>query len=79
VLTVLDFVGHQRTDFRFDQRFRKLLGGTRPEVEKQIEADFPFLPAGCAISSNGFDRNGSAYKPQLFETKASGWVWLRFG
>jgi len=50
VLTVLDFVGHQRTDFRFDQRFRKLLGGTRPKVEKQIEADFPFLPAGCAIS-----------------------------
>ncbi|MDB3935996.1 DUF3427 domain-containing protein [Granulosicoccus sp.] len=50
VLTVLDFVGHQRTDFRFDQRFRKLLGGTRPEVEKQIKADFPFLPAGCAIN-----------------------------
>lgn len=50
VLTVLDFVGHQRTDFRFDQRFRKLLGGTRPEIEKQIDADFPFLPAGCAIT-----------------------------
>ena len=50
VLTVLDFVGHQRADFRFDQRFRKLLGGTRPEVEKQIEADFPFLPAGCVIT-----------------------------
>lgn len=49
VLTVLDFVGHQRTDFRFDQRFRKLLGGTRPEVEKQIQDDFPFLPAGCSI------------------------------
>ena len=50
VLTVLDFVGHQRKDFRFDQRFRKLLGGTRTEVEKQIEEDFPFLPAGCAIN-----------------------------
>lgn len=50
VLTVLDFVGHQRADFRFDQRFRKLLGGTRPEVEKQIQEDFPFLPAGCSIS-----------------------------
>ena len=50
VLTVLDFVGHQNTNFRFDQRFRKLLGGTRPEVEKQIEQDFPFLPAGCAIN-----------------------------
>ncbi len=50
VLTVLDFVGHQRTDFRFDQRFRKLLGGTRPQVEKQIQDDFPFLPAGCSIT-----------------------------
>jgi len=50
VLTVLDFVGLQRTDFRFDQRFRKLLGGTRPEVEKQIQDDFPFLPAGCSIT-----------------------------
>ncbi len=50
VLTVLDFVGHQRADFRFDQRFRKLLGGTRPELEKQIQDDFPFLPSGCAIS-----------------------------
>ncbi len=49
VLTVLDFVGHQRTEFRFDQRFRKLLGGNRTEVEKQIEQDFPFLPAGCSI------------------------------
>ena len=50
VLTVIDFVGHQRTDFRFDQRFRKLLGGTRPEVEKQIQDNFPFLPAGCSIT-----------------------------
>lgn len=49
VLTVLDFVGHQRTEFRFDHRFRKLLGGSRTEVQKQIEQDFPFLPAGCSI------------------------------
>ena len=50
VLTVLDFVGHQRKDFRFDQRFRKLLGVTRTEVEKQIKEDFPFLPAGTSIN-----------------------------
>ena len=50
VLTVLDFVGHQRKEFRFDQRFRKLIGGTRTEVETQIEQDFPFLPAGCSIN-----------------------------
>ena len=50
VLTVLDFVGHQRREFRFDQRFRKLIGGTRTQVETQIEQDFPFLPAGCSIN-----------------------------
>jgi superfamily II DNA or RNA helicase/HKD family nuclease len=47
VCTVLDFVGHHRKEFRFDRRFRALLGGTRKELTKQIEAGFPFLPAGC--------------------------------
>ncbi len=47
VCTVLDFVGHHRKEFRFDRRFRALLGGTRKELEAQVEAGFPFLPAGC--------------------------------
>ena len=47
VCTVLDFVGHHRTEFRFDRRFRALLGGTRKDLIEQIEAGFPFLPAGC--------------------------------
>jgi superfamily II DNA or RNA helicase len=47
VCTVLDFVGHHRKEFRFDQRFRALLGGTRRELEAQIDEGFPFLPAGC--------------------------------
>ena len=47
VCTVLDFVGHHRKEFRFDRRFRALLGGTRKELTVQIEAGFPFLPAGC--------------------------------
>ena len=47
VCTVLDFVGHHRKEFRFDRRFRALLGGTRKELVAQIEAGFPFLPAGC--------------------------------
>jgi superfamily II DNA or RNA helicase/HKD family nuclease len=45
--TVLDFVGHHRKEFRFDRRFRALLGGTRKEVATQVETGFPFLPAGC--------------------------------
>jgi len=47
VCTVLDFVGHHRKEFRFDRRFRALLGGTRKELIEQIDNGFPFLPAGC--------------------------------
>jgi superfamily II DNA or RNA helicase len=45
--TVLDFVGHHRGEFRFDRRFQALLGGTRKTLIQQIQAGFPFLPAGC--------------------------------
>ncbi|MFN3219819.1 MAG: DUF3427 domain-containing protein [Acidimicrobiales bacterium] len=45
--TVLDFVGTHRTEFRFDRRYRALLGGTRRDVETAVKAQFPFLPAGC--------------------------------
>ena len=47
VCTVLDFVGHHRTEFRFDRRFGALLGGTRKDLRQQVEQGFPFLPAGC--------------------------------
>jgi superfamily II DNA or RNA helicase/HKD family nuclease len=47
VCTVLDFVGLHRTEFRFDRRFRALLGGSRSDLDRQIKAGFPFLPAGC--------------------------------
>lgn len=49
VLTVLDFVGHQRQEFRFDLRYRRLLGRTRRELVQDIEQDFPYLPAGCHL------------------------------
>ncbi len=45
--TVLDFVGNHRREFRFDRTLRALLGGTRRDVERQVERDFPFLPSGC--------------------------------
>jgi superfamily II DNA or RNA helicase/HKD family nuclease len=47
VCTVLDFVGLHRAEFRFDRRFRALLGGSRKDLTAQIEGGFPFLPAGC--------------------------------
>lgn len=45
--TVLDFVGTHRQEFRFDRRYRALLGGTRRDVERAVQMQFPFLPAGC--------------------------------
>jgi superfamily II DNA or RNA helicase/HKD family nuclease len=45
--TVLDFVGTHRREFRFDRRYRALLGGTRRDIEKAVQQGFPFLPAGC--------------------------------
>jgi superfamily II DNA or RNA helicase/HKD family nuclease len=45
--TVLDFVGNHRREFRFDRKLRALLGGSRRDVQRQVEGDFPFLPSGC--------------------------------
>lgn len=49
VLTALDFVGHHRKEFRFDQRFRAMTGSTRAQLERDIEHGFPFVPAGTQI------------------------------
>jgi superfamily II DNA or RNA helicase/HKD family nuclease len=55
--TVLDFVGHHRAEFRYDQRFRALLGGSRTEVASQVEQGFPFLPAGCHMELDAVARD----------------------
>ena len=49
VLTVLDFVGHHRREFRFDKKLRALTGETRRGLVREIERGFPFLPSGCQI------------------------------
>lgn len=48
-LTVLDFIGAQRREFRFASRFRAL--STKPEgrLDREIEHGFPHLPSGCVI------------------------------
>ncbi|MCP9800248.1 DUF3427 domain-containing protein [Synechococcus sp. RedBA-s] len=48
-LTVLDFIGQAHRSFRFDLRYRSLLGGTRDQLEQQIKEGFPFLPGGCSL------------------------------
>ncbi|WP_088318635.1 DUF3427 domain-containing protein [Kineosporia sp. R_H_3] len=49
ICTVLDFVANHRKEFRFDRRFGALLGGSRQDLERQVTAGFPFLPAGCSL------------------------------
>jgi superfamily II DNA or RNA helicase/HKD family nuclease len=44
---VLDFMGNQRREFRFDQRFRALFGGTRQQVANQIDSGITRLPGNC--------------------------------
>ncbi len=49
VLTVLDFIGQQRREFRFDLKYRALTGTTRSGLERQLDHGFPFLPSGCEL------------------------------
>jgi superfamily II DNA or RNA helicase/HKD family nuclease len=49
-LTVLDFVGQCRREFRYDLRFTSLLPGKRHRLIDEVENGFPHLPSGCAIA-----------------------------
>ncbi|MEU9761187.1 DUF3427 domain-containing protein [Streptomyces sp. NPDC047987] len=49
VLTVLDFIGQHRKEFRFEEQFRALTNLTRNRLLANIEQDFPQLPSGCQI------------------------------
>ena len=49
VLTVLDFVGLHRAEYRLENRFQALTGFSRRRLEDQAEADFPLLPPGCQV------------------------------
>ncbi|MDX3094349.1 DUF3427 domain-containing protein [Streptomyces sp. ME01-24h] len=49
VLTVLDFIGQHRKEFRFEEQFRALTNHTRNRLLHNIEHDFPQLPSGCQI------------------------------
>lgn len=49
VLTVLDFVGHARNEYDFENKFRALIGKTNTTVQHEIEKDFPNLPLGSSI------------------------------
>ncbi|MEU5943550.1 DUF3427 domain-containing protein [Micromonospora sp. NPDC047548] len=48
-LTVLDFIGGQHANFRFDLRWRALTGVSRRAIKEAVEQDFPTLPSGCHV------------------------------
>ncbi|MGW4200463.1 DUF3427 domain-containing protein [Streptomyces sp. NPDC004726] len=49
VLTVLDFIGQHRKEFRFEEQFRALTNSTRDRLLFSVENGFPQLPSGCQI------------------------------
>ncbi|MFR9790989.1 DUF3427 domain-containing protein [Streptomyces sp. MB22_4] len=53
VLTVLDFIGQHRAEFRFEEQFRALTNLSRNRLIESIERDFPRLPSGCQIILEG--------------------------
>lgn len=48
-LTVLDFVGQAHKRYRLDSKFKALLRKNRFAIDREVEMDFPHLPAGCSI------------------------------
>jgi hypothetical protein len=48
-LTVIDFIGAQRREFRFAQRFRAVSTNPAGRVDSEIEQGFPHLPNGCTL------------------------------
>jgi len=48
-LTVLDLVGQTHRNYRLDTKFKALLSRSRQRIDREIESEFPNLPAGCNI------------------------------
>jgi len=48
-LTVLDFIGAQRREFRFAPRFRALSTKPTTRIDQEIQHGFPHLPSGCIV------------------------------
>lgn len=49
VLTVLDFIGFQHREFRFDLKYRAVTGSSRTRLAKDLEEGFSFLPSGTQV------------------------------
>lgn len=49
LLTVLDFVGQHRADFRFDRKLRAMTLSGGKDFKSHVDSDFSRLPSGCKI------------------------------
>lgn len=49
-VTVLDFIGTHRTEFRMDKKFEALTGLLPGQLKSQVELGFPNLPGGISIN-----------------------------
>lgn len=55
-LTVLDFVGQAHRRYRVDTKLKALLPRHRYSIDREVELDFPHLPAGCSIQLDRLSR-----------------------
>jgi superfamily II DNA or RNA helicase/HKD family nuclease len=55
-LTVLDFVGQTHRRYRVDTKLKALMPRHRFSIDKEVEHDFPHLPAGCSIQLDRLSR-----------------------
>lgn len=55
-LVVFDLTGRQHHNFRFDRRFRQLLGKTPRELREGFKEGFAKLPAGCHLHLDEISR-----------------------
>jgi hypothetical protein len=46
---VLDFVGQAHRRYRIDRKLKALLSKRRFNIQREVEMEFPHLPAGCSI------------------------------
>ena len=55
-LTVLDFVGQAHKRYRIDTKLKALLPRHRYSIDREVEHNFPHLPAGCSIQLDRVSR-----------------------
>jgi superfamily II DNA or RNA helicase/HKD family nuclease len=48
-LTVIDLVGQQHRNFRFEDKLRAVIDERQGSIREQAEEHFPYLPSGCSF------------------------------